>query len=502
MPVKVLLADSERPIRYETELREVSLESGENIINLQITRVPSEIIVGGLKFQYQDLELSKYLDKGEKYRVGEYYGGDTVSYNYYGLGALKHQYNYWIDPSMRCASMNLSYKGKSYAPVRIYKVLEEKQGDGTTEVTQETVGHLFIDRQGNVIGGDDALETLYVIHLGMHTFGTPTKARLREEISFYKSLRGVVQNMAGKFDNMIKAGLALKGLETAVSVYLDLTVSGDWTGAAITTASSAIFFKQIIDRTDPDNIHKPQTLEDVSKAVETVKLTKTWYDGAQLVGKLDDLKRLKGPHSATALKRLFPAWDAMNPTELEKQLESAKLETSDKKDILGLAYDTFQLVEQSDEHTQKAVAWKIQAAGLIAMLNEIIEVLEGIQNGMATAAEAENVMTLKYLCSNMTMGYALLLEDVIKTNEFRKHWTFSGNIYRGLRGTAEKLGVVSEHSTEGAEQLIAAFKGDGTEQNPGMAYYQMQGYYLDTALASHKTKWTLERVKEKQTQTQ
>jgi hypothetical protein len=492
--VQVLLADSISPARYQSELKTVSVASGDRVIDLQIKLVPSEVWVGGLTFKYLDPDIRQYLNDDEDYQVGEYHGSDTPTYTYFGLGAVKHEY-YFTNPGVESAKMNLSYKGKSYAPVRIFK---RKDGGGEGE----TVGHLFIDQQGNVLVGEDARETIYVLCLGMHNFGELTTYRLDEEIRFYKSLRDLIRDMASKFDRMVQAGLALKGLETAISVYLDVAVGGDVAGAAMTTASSAIFFKQIIDRTDPSNTNKPQTLDDAARAVETVKLVKTWQGSAELLSKLNNLNRLKGAHMADVLDDLFPTWAALDPMELESQLDSMKLEAEDKKDILGLAYDTFQLVEQSDDHTQKAVAWKVQAAGLSAMVNEVIEVLEGVKNGVQSAAEAENIMVLKYTCSNMSLIYAQLLEDVIDYNEFRKHYTISGNIYRGLRGSAERLGVVSEHSTEGARQLISAFKGDGTEKNPGMAYYQMKGYYLDTDLAAYQTKWALERVKEKQPQTE
>ena len=490
--VQVLLADSISPARYKSELKTVSVASGEGVIDLQVKLIPSEVRVGGLTFKYLDSNIRQYLNEDEDYRVGEYHGSDTPTYTYFGLGAVRHEY-YFTNPGVESAKMNLSYKGTSYAPVRIFK-RQEGGGEG------QTVGHLFIDQQGNVVGGEDARETIYVLCVGMHNFGELTPYRLDEEIRFYKDLRNLIWDMAGKFDRIVQAGLALKGLETAISVYLDVAVSGDVAGAAMTTASSAIFFKQIIDRTDPNNANKPHTLDDAAKAVETVKLLKTWQGSAELFAKLNNLNRLKGAHVADVLDDLFPAWAALDPMELESQLDSMKLEAGDKKDILGLAYDTFQLVEQSDAHTQKAVAWKVQTAGLSAMVNEVIEVLEGVKNGLQSAQEAENVMVLKYTCSNMSLIYAQLLEDVIDYNEFRKHYTISGNIYRGLRASAERLGVVSEHSTEGARQLISAFKGDGTEKNPGMAYYQMKGYYLDTDLAAYQTKWTLERVKEKQPQ--
>jgi hypothetical protein len=266
------------------------------------------------------------------------------------------------------------------------------------------------------------------------------------------------------------------------------------------TASSAVFFIQLANKSTSDTSLEPKTLDAVGKIVEAAKLEEAWFG---LPGKIKSVKQMmsvkSGADLADTMDDLYPDWQSMDLDELQKKAD--KVDAKGKASIAQTVLDAVQFLEDTDTHTFKAMEWKVKAASLVATLNKIIKTIEGIKNGMRENQEVEDVMNLKYMCSHMTYGYAQLLEEVINYNEFRKHWTISGNMYRGLRGTAEKLGVVSEHSTEGAKQLIAAFKGDGTSDNPGMAFYQLQGYYIDLGLTFENTRWTLERVKEKNPKT-
>ena len=304
---------------------------------------------------------------------------------------------------------------------------------------------------------------------------------------------------SGNFDRMVEAGLALKTLETGICLYLDVA-SGDAVGATITASSSALFFAQIYQQIAAlDESANPLTLADADKAVQATDLANTLKGAAELGAQLHELRALQTLKAADDM-HMKALWTWLDDSDkvaegFKKAKDEAKLET--KKTGMGAALKVVQMVEDPDGHTQKAVSWKVQSTALIALLNQIINTLEGVKDGIDDASEAEEIMNLKYTCANASYLYGRLMSDVVNYQEFRKHYTVSGNIYRGLRAASNRIGITEEAATEGALELASALTGDGTSSNPGMAYFQLMGYYIDVDLAIAQTNWNLKRIEEK-----
>ena len=454
--------------------------------------------VAGKNFTYLASTINKYLNKGEKYRVGTYYGSDDCTYRYFGL-TKTYPICYFRNPGVKSGSRNLKYKDVVYAPVQIYTVATTDLGDGTTKTIETTLGHLLIDQKGNIVMGTGAREILLAIFIGAHTFEEASEYRLNEELRFYKSLKAQLVDMSKNYDRMIQAGLAVKTLETGICLYLDVA-SGEAVGATITAASSALFFAQIYHQISTmDTSSDPMTMVAAGKAVQAADLLNTLKGAAELGSKLREVRKLQTLTCADDMhfKALWTWFDDSEKVVegFEKAKDEATVET--KKTGITAALKVLMLIDDPDGHTQKAVTWKVQATALIASLNQIIGTLEGIKDGIDDAAEAEEIMNLKYVCANVSYLYGSLLKDVVTYQEYRKHYTVSGNIYRGLRAASDRIGFTEEYSTEAILKLSTLLTGDGTTKNPGMAYYQLMGYYIDFDLAVAQAKWTLTRIEEK-----
>lgn len=463
------------------------------------------IDVGGVNFIYFDDSIKRFLETTNKagkieqrgsYKVGEY-KGEGFSFGYsVTLYARNHAYYYTNRMNKEysdAAKTSLKYGGVSYAPVRVHKNIN---GQDTT------LGHFFIDQQGNILTNEDAIEGLFT---AIHALGEQNShAYIDSSIQDFKDLRQELYDKRSKYSEIVGWGIALRALDDTFAIATGMA-SGDImgvSGAVFAFADSVAFYNKLINMrkaaADPNKTFPD--LESLNKYV--IGPLKTSHT---TIGSVADL----WPVAKAFVWKQKPH-DFLDDMFMSMSWNSAWKETlKANKGKIGMSIasqvgELIKLIENPDEMTENAMGWEIQTCGLIAMVNKVIKVLGNSKDGVGSLQEAQQLRNLKYNCAQIAYSYGKLTQAVYQIIEHRKKSTISGWLYsrfkpvwnkvifKGTLPSGSELEIVQEIA-----KLLSGYEDSSGNFVKGSAQCMAEAFFDDFRLTGLQKAWTMARIKEK-----
>jgi len=499
----VVTATGYHPCRKEGPVIDMKVQQMDFYINPLGSEI--RINVGGEDFKYFAAQIKRFLkannEDGSAYQIGSYdvgsYKGEGFSFGYSISQYARNHLYYFDNPSnteYRDASKtSLNYGGTCYAPVRVYNNV------GGKEIT---LGHFFIDKEGNFLTQENKIEGLYT---AIHALGDQNSIlKIDAAIQDFKDLRQELYDKRSKFNEIVTYSIALRAIDDTFAIVTGMA-SGDLmgvTGAVFAFADSVAFYNKLIamkqqaadtSKTFPD-------WEGLNKYV--IGPLKISHTAVSPVADLWPLAKAitwkQSPHNF--LDDIFVSWSWNDAWKTAIKENRGKIGVSIATGVAEL----IKLIENPDELTEQALGWELQTCGLTATVNTVIKVLSDAKDGIGSQGEVEGLRNLKYHCAQIAYSYGKLTQSVYQELEHRKKTTISGWLYshfkpvwnrvifNGTLPSGSDLQIVQEIA-----KLLSGYTDDSGNFIKGSAQHMAEAFYDDLRLTGLQKAWTMTRIKEK-----